>query len=123
MMHVKTIILALLVGLAFGFWKLCSNPAELPNNETGLPHCVPVSGQLEAWKKNPSVGNCKKQIRSKFGAPDGVFKEPYRFVSDSDETWVYHGTGHLFNRSGQHIFVFEKETCVAASDIFLYELL
>lgn len=121
-MHVKTIILAVLLGLAFGTWTLCSSSANSPKSAGNcLPHCVPMSGQLEAWKKNQSVGNTQRQIRSKFGAPDGVFKEPYRLISNSDETWVYHGTGTLFNRSGQHIFVFAKGNCVAASDIFIYE--
>lgn len=85
-----------------------------------LPHCAPKEGKTEQWKTNADVGKSKNDITKKFGKPDGVFRQPYYFVNGSDETWLYHGKGTLYNRKGKHIFVFAKGRCLAASDDFIY---
>lgn len=121
MNHVKTILIAAVLGLSFGIWKLFVQ-TEVNPSVANLPRCAPINGDAEIWKKNALVGSSQKQISDKFGAPDGIFKVPYRYVANSDETWVYHGTGILFNRTGKHIVVFSKGNCVAASDSFIYEL-
>lgn len=127
--RIEALAIAMCVVMGFYWIRLTEYQADnhascsCIGDPSHIPHCAPKDGNTDEWKRHPVVGYSKTKIAKQFGTPDGVWEQPYWLIPGSDETWVYHGEGVGWNRSGQHIFVFSNGKCVAASDTFVYNQL